>query len=217
MEPLKRLFLIGLVNTSLSLVGMAGTCQTETANNIAADDGCTVTVGSEIFSFGNFTFTPGTVTAPGGFAAIDNTISFSTYFEYRYPAVIVTDTGDSLWNISSGQWGFTFAYDVGGEGLSGITDFWADEGGASATGTGGSSTTETCGGMTSIATTADPTPAHSRYFGGSVIDVVVNNAGSGTSDLTSVSNTFETPEPATAVLFGLGLLALGLKARSPIR
>jgi hypothetical protein len=66
MEPLKRLFLIGLVNTSLSLVGMAGTCQTETANNIAADDGCTVTVGSEIFSFGNFTFTPGTVTAPGG-------------------------------------------------------------------------------------------------------------------------------------------------------
>jgi hypothetical protein len=91
---------------------MASTCQTLTANNIAADDGCTVTVGYATFVFSSFVFTFGTVTAPGGFSATDNTISFSGFVAFDAPTVIVTDTGDSLWDISSGQWGFTLDYSI---------------------------------------------------------------------------------------------------------
>jgi hypothetical protein len=216
MKKLLRRSVMVLAVTALSALGTAGPCTTQTANNIAADDGCTVTVGLGFvvtFTFSNFTFALGTVTAPGGFTAIDNTISFSGgYGPGGYPEAILTDTGDGLWNISSGQWGFTLAYDVASTGWP-ITDFKASEGGASATGTGGSSITETSGGLISTATTSNPNPPFTHGFNGVVMDVVVNNAGTGTSNLTSVSNTFETPEPMTPILLGSGLLALGLLAR----
>jgi hypothetical protein len=227
MKTLKRSLLIGLVITALSSVGVASTCQTVTADNIAADDGCTLTnsltfPGPTTLTFSNFTFVLGTVTAPGGFAAKDNTISFSVGVvsdkSGNWPSFTVTDTGDSLWDISSGEWGFTLKYTVTASiGQVGpLMSFAASQQGSSATGTGGSRITGTIDGLTSTATTAAPDPPFLRVpFSGSlnVTDVVLNDAGSGTSNLTSVSNTFVTPEPMTSILFGSGLLALGLIAR----
>jgi hypothetical protein len=112
MRALKTVLLIGLALLILPSLLMASTCQTLTANNITADDGCTVNVGGDIFVFSNFVFTLGTVSAPGGFSATDNTISFSGFFDPDGRGVIVTDTGDSLWDISSGQWGFTLDYSI---------------------------------------------------------------------------------------------------------
>lgn len=157
------------------------------------------------------------MTAPGGFAARDNTISFSvgsvSNNSGSFPTFTLTNTGDSLWNLSRGGWGFTLQYTVATPGPT--IAFGASEGGASATATGGSSITGTIGGVTSTATTSDPNPPIILLRGGTlnVTDVVLNNAGSGTSNLTSVSNTIVTPEPMTSIVFGSGLLALGLMAR----
>ncbi|HEY1754674.1 MAG TPA: PEP-CTERM sorting domain-containing protein [Bryobacteraceae bacterium] len=212
-----KLLLVGFALTVFCLAATAGPCLTVTANDIAADDGCTLSSPSGnyfIATFSDFTFTLGTVTAPGGFSAIDNIISLSFGFFGLYPGFEVTDTGDSLWGISSGEWSFTLGYSF--TSYPSITNFAALEGGASASGTGGSSITETVSGIGSTATTSQPDPPWVAppcppcYLGGTVTDVVSNNAGSGSSNLMSVSNIFETPEPSTPMLVALGLLALGL-------
>jgi hypothetical protein len=205
MRALKTVLLISLALLILPSVVMASTCQTLTANNIAADDGCTVTVSYATFVFSNFGFTLGTVTAPGGFSATDNTISFSGFFAFNAPGVLVTDTGDSLWDISSGQWGFTLDYSITTTLNYQISDFEASEIGA-ATGTGGSSISTTLRGLTSTATNTDPDPPFLGGFsqaGTSVTETVSNQAGSGTSDLFSVSSAFQVPEPASAAMIAL--------------
>ena len=206
MRALKTVLLIGLVLLVLPSVATAsGICQTLTANNIAADDGCTVTVGGDTFVFSNFVFTLGTVTAPGGFSATDNTISFSGFFDPDGRGVIVTDTGDSFWDISSGQWGFTLDYSITTTNNYPINGFGASEVG-SATGSGGSSISTTLMGITSTATNTDPDPPFLSDFsqaGTSVTETVLNQAGSGTSDLFSVSSAFQVPEPASAAMVAL--------------
>lgn len=221
MEALKRSLWIGLVSTALCSLSIAGPCQTVTADNLAADDGCTLTASAGIFAtttltYSNFMFAVGTVTAPGGFAARDNTISFSVSSVSNntgtFPTFTVTDTGDSLWNLARGEWGFTLEYTVATVGSIGYN---VSEEGASATGTGGSSISGTIGGVTSTASTSDPNPPVLLLRGGSlnVTEVVLNNADSGTSNLTSVSSTIYTPEPTTAMFFGSGLCAFALLGR----
>jgi hypothetical protein len=202
----------------LSSTAMAGACLAVTADNIAVDNGCNL--GDAILN--NFTFT----VTNGSLLASDNTISFFTESNSTFqPNFGVTVTGDSFWNLSGGSaWSFTFSYTID-TALTGlpcfelcvrqhISNFAAIETGASATGSGASSTTETLLGLTGIATTAQPNssliviPGDPSFDHVLVTNVVSNSAGNGTSSLTSITDRFVIPEPGTWLLTAGGLAAL---------
>jgi hypothetical protein len=216
----KRLFLIAAAMLGLSSVSTASPCLAVTADNLASDNGCTLNFGPATFQFTNFSFVINTQTNPGGLTLTDNTISFllgGTPFDF-FGGLSVT--GDDQWNISSGAWDFTLGYTISTSSVFG--GFAVSETGASATGSGGSITTETVGGsLMSIATTANPNPPRQVVFGSAlaVVDVVTNDAGTGTSNLGAITNIFAVPEPVSwlMVAFGLfvGVVAQRLLHKAP--
>lgn len=209
---------IACLSLALPVSGLAASCLSLTASNIAANDGCSVALGNEdTVTMDNFSFTVGSVTAPLGFSATDNLITVSTGLaDGGYPDFVVADMGDALWNLTSGQWSFTLNYSFIVAGPNIITDYWPSEQEVFVTGTGGSSVAETVNGVTSIASSSDPNPPHLHgfFYMATVTDVVVNSAGSGTSDLGSVSNTFALPEPSTGVLVSAALAWVLWRVRS---
>ena len=213
----KRSFLTTLVFAAFSSMAMASPCATTNDLNLATQDGCTLTMsGGGTVTFSNFQFSVTIQTnTPGGLQDNDNTFSFASTAN----TFTVMDSGDSQWDITNGQWGYTLSYTV--TSTIPIITFQALETGPVVTGTGSSSVTKTIGAQTSTATNSSPngstvafSPTGPTTF--NVSDSVSNIAGaSGTSNLTSIGDAFSAaaPEPVTSVLFGSGLLALGFMAR----